>query len=295
MLKRTPPSSPAVTTPVLLAGNSKDTENILSKVNVKPRRKKIDEDSDRLDFFMAEMKNLFSEFKLQQELKLDSLTKVVSEIKKEYSEIRKSMEFLSASYDDLIKKMDSVQSECGKNKEHVKLLENKIELLERNSRCTSIEIRNIPKLPSETKPTLYNLVRKAGNKVNCVVRESDIRNIFRVKTRNETQSPIVVEFVTAVIREELLKSTRTYNKSNSNDKLNTSHLDIGGPPRPVYVAESLTNKARRIYYLARELTKERSYAHCWTLNGQVFLRKTDGAPPLRMGSEEDVLLLRKEK
>lgn len=300
MLKRTPPSSPAgylgpTPTPAPLPGYSKDVENLLSKVNVKPRRKKLNEESDQLDGFMAEIKNLISELKLQQDLKLDSLTKAVSEIKIQNAEIQRSMEFLSASYDEMVKKVVSVQNDCTKNKEHIKHLENKIELLERNARSASIEIRNIPKQPSETKSTLCNLVKKTGIKVDCIVRDSDIRTIFRTKTKNETQSPIIVEFATAVTKEELLKSTRLYNKNNSNDKLNTAHLDIVGTARPVYVSENLTSKAKRLYYLARELSKDRCYAHCWTLNGQVFLRKTDGAPHLRINSEEDLVSLRKEK
>lgn len=297
-LKRTPPK----TTQEDLQGSSSEPnlntyetgqENYRS-----PRPKRMRQDLDppnKMDSMMAEIKSMFTELKVQQEVKFETLKQAFTEVKAQNLEILKSVEFLAIKYDEVVESMDKIQKENDTNKKYIKLLENRVDQLERQSRSTSIQIRNVPKNKGEMKEDLSNIVKKAGTVLGKSIQDSDIKNIYRVRTREESQNPIIVDFNNSFLRDAIVKSARTYNKENKNNKLSTSLLDVEGPPKPVYVSENLTAKGKRLYFLSREFIKENDYAYCWTYNGQVFLRRREGEPSIRINDEDDLLKLRKQE
>lgn len=282
MMRRTPPP----TTPY-------QSEDDVS--NVTRRKKSINEDSK--NSFMKEIKSMFVEFERRQDSKFESMRAVFSEIKDQTTEIQKSIDFMSAKYDQVIEKTNIMQTEIDESKDYIKSLHSKIELLERGARAKSIELRNIPKLHEENKQILRKTVLKIGSLIDYDLKESDISNIFRMKQKRDNMLPatIVVDFVSASSKDAMIKMSRDYNKKNQSNKLNTSLLGIDGPPKPVYIAEHLTHGTSRLYYLSRELVKDKGYAHCWTFNGQVYIRKREGAPSIRIESETLLLTLRNEQ
>lgn len=275
MNKRALPKSPAISIPP-------------------PSSQKPDSSDKITSVIMLEMKAMFDELKKQQKAEFQNLNTVVRDLKTQNAEIQKSIEFLSTKYDDVVLEMKSLKNDIVKNREYVTQLELKVEHLERNALLNVIEMRNIPKKTSESKSSLMQIVQKAAEKINCTIEKSDIRNVFRQKKKTESQSPIVIEFSANVKKEEFIKLIRDHNKINNTDKLNTTHLDVAGPAKPVYVGEHLTYKTNRLFFLARELAKDHNYSHCWTYNGHVYLRKTDGAPPMRIVNEDDINKLRND-
>lgn len=285
MIKRTPPNSPAPSDNNLSASiASFDSSNVTIR-----RNNTLDQQQSSL---MMEMRKMFEDLKQQQESRFASIS---SQIKSQNTEIQKSIEFMSQKYDEAVGKLESLQVDFDKSQEYVKTLENKVDLLEKNARITTVELRNIPKSPTENKATLYNYVKKAGEKLSFKITDLDIKSVYRTRNKNTTPGPIIAEFTTTSTKDNLIKYAREYNKQNSNNKLNTTHLDVAGPSRPVYISEHLTYKASRLYFLARELAKDLNFSYCWTMNGQVYLRKKDGAPIIRINNESDILKLRSEK
>ncbi|XP_028165490.1 uncharacterized protein LOC114356478 [Ostrinia furnacalis] len=181
-----------------------------------------------------------------------------------------------------------MESERKAHLAYIQSLELKVENLERTQRQASIEIRNIPSQKKENKQDLVNLVQRLGDSINVRVDESQIRDVFRLKTKKDTNQPIIVDFTTVVLKDKVLTSVKALNNTRREKKLNTGDLKIEGEQRPVFVAESLTQTTRKIYFLAREFSKNHSYAFCWTAHGKVFLRKEEGAPCRRIDSEADL-------
>lgn len=227
-----------------------------------------------------------------QSAKLEILMSTMSDVKKQNNDIQKSVQFMSEKYDELLNKFNLLTDERTADRKYIQLLENKIENLDRNFRSTTIEIRNISYVKGESKSDLINIVINAGKVINTAVRNSDIRNIYRVNTQTEGNRPIITEFTNAFTKDDFLSGVKKYNKNNKEKKLNTTILSIAGPEKPVYIAESLTFKAKKLYFLAREFAKQYSYSYCWTSHGLIFLKKEDGARPIRISSELDIEKLR---
>jgi hypothetical protein len=85
---------------------------------------------------------------------------------------------------------------------------------------------------------------------------------------------------------------REYNKLHPNEKYNTTCLNIVGEMQPVYIAESLTPRARRLHYLARDLRKNYNFKYCWTWQGKVFVKQEDGSKPIWIKSEHQIETLK---
>ncbi|KAG7308267.1 hypothetical protein JYU34_006949 [Plutella xylostella] len=105
---------------------------------------------------------------------------------------------------------------------------------------------------------------------------------------------IVVGFSSSNLKNKILKSAKQYNTECKGMKLNSSNINIEGPPTPIYIAEHLTPKARKLYFLGRELVKDKIFKHCWTANGKILLRKNDGSQIIVLTEEDQIIALRKE-
>lgn len=259
------------------------------------KRKHSGEDDQEVRTSMAEIRMLFTASSYENDKKFECLRKSleqsflqsINELKAQNEAITKSMELISDKYDEMTTHMKKVENEQKDQKRYIHLLEQKIELLERKNVSSSIEIRNIPKLnASETKEDLIKTVKNISDVLKVPIDKMDIKDIYRTNTKIESNKPITLEFTRTTIKEDLLKSVKAFNKANrKEDKLNTSHLRIVGQPKPIYITESLTQKARKLFFLSREFARNNNFQFCWTAHGQVFLRKAEGAPQTRVESE----------
>lgn len=289
-LKRTPPATPQQVTESdtnLSSAPATDTENECPNVTNRPRPRKRQHD-DELSAFMLEIRKSIETLTKQQV----TIQQTVKDIQKQNIDIKNSMDFISKQYEDMKKKFSKMESERKTQLAYIQGLEIKIENLERTQRQASIEIRNIPVQKKENKQDLLQLVKNLGDSIDVGVDESQIRDVFRLKTKKENNQPIIVDLTTVVLKEKILTSLKNFNKTKKERKLNTGDLKIDGDPRPVFVAECLTQTARKLYFLAREFSKNYSYAFCWTAHGKVFLRKEEAGLCRRIDTEADLEKLR---
>ncbi|KOB67694.1 Uncharacterized protein OBRU01_13443 [Operophtera brumata] len=135
-----------------------------------------------------------------------------------------------------------------------------------------------------------------GSALDINIQEQDISDIYRVITKSESTNPIVVEFVSSLKKEALIDSIRKFNKGKKKeDKLNTRHAKIEGALRPVFVSESLTQRAKHLFYLARDFAKTQGFAYCWSSNGNIYLRKKENMPFVRVIHETDLEKLKEKQ
>ncbi|VVD01418.1 unnamed protein product [Leptidea sinapis] len=86
---------------------------------------------------------------------------------------------------------------------------------------------------------------------------------------------IILRLASPRARETVLASYFNFNKHNPSDKLNSSHLGIGGDKEPIYLMEHLSPSNRELHAQARIFKKENQYKYVWVRNGRVMLRKDD--------------------
>lgn len=243
------------------------------------------------DLHMTEIRELFDEFSRTQSTKFDALTDAMTLLKQETAELKKSVAFMSKKYDEVLESLGKMQKENSKYKVQVELLDQRVDFLERKARSTTIELRNVPQSPTETKANITEIITKVGVVLQQPVQISDIRDTYRLKTKNNSNPPIVVEFTSITIKENMIQKAKLFNKNNKENKLNSSHIMINGPTQPIYISESLTPFAKKLFYLARQYAKKHSYTGCWHSYGKIYMKKSDEQPSIRIDNENDILKL----
>lgn len=257
-------------------------------------RKKPKGDSANMEYISSFMKDMFREFTKQQDLRFCELLNSMSTISEQNLELTKNVEMLSFKYDDFISKISILEKEREKDKKIICQLEEKVELLERKSRATGIEIRNIPKIDGENKENLSNLVINLGKTINVQIEKHAIKDIYRTKSK-DASNPVIVEMASVIVKDNILKGVKNFNKTKpKGDKLNTTHLNPHYPAKPIYFSETLSQKAQRLFYLARSFQKNHGYTFCWTANGIIYLRKNENTSQIRVSSESDLDKLRND-
>lgn len=261
--------------------------------NKSAERKKSKFEGEDANDIVTMMKDMFSAFSQEQDHRFRDLQAYIKDLKEENSELVKSIEHMSYKYDEFLERITKLES--GKKADELKItqLEDRLEFLERKSKSSGIEMRNVPKLPTESKDNLCSLVRTLGKTLNVELQEHEIKDVYRIKTKDSSQT-IVTELCTVMKKEKFLNAIKMFNKNKpKREKLNTGHLQIQGPRKPVYLSESLTFKTQKLFYMARELQKNYNYTFCWTSHGFVYLRKEENGPLIRVLNEADLEKLRR--
>lgn len=294
-MRRTPPQSPAtfvasdsetlhVRNPTIAITSS--APNLCSMdVNVTSRNKRKRE--DEMVGFMQEIRDLLQSANAKSESKFTSLQESMNEIIAQNLEFKKSLSFVTKQYDDIIEKMDNIESERKTNVAYINQLETKVEHLERILCLTKMEMRNIPKNEGETKQDLHRIVSETSKVLEISLEKRDIKDIYRINKKGGSSS-IMVDFVSVTTKENILQKARTFNRNNAQNKLNTTHLKLPGELKPIYLSESLTMKAQRLFYLARKFAGENGFKFCWTSFGKVFLRQKEGYQHIHVKNEAEL-------
>ncbi|XP_063827911.1 uncharacterized protein LOC135077310 [Ostrinia nubilalis] len=235
------------------------------------------------------MRTMFNNFTDSQNQKLSSIQNSVTVIKEQNDEIVKSLDFLSQKYDEMREEIDSLRKEQKESRNYIDTLERKIEQLERKSKSNEVEIRNIPKPTGlETTQDLRKSLQNICSAIGVNIGDGEIKALYRINTKIEINKPIIVDFVSSTCKERLLSGLKSYNAQYSSNKLNTKHLHISGPERRIFISESLTFKAKKLFRMARDFATENKYQYCWTSHGTVYLRQREGLRALKITSEEDL-------
>lgn len=293
-MSRTPPVSPVPITPTKITRNPKmfastkeqsassllhcgsepDLHTLAANITERKKRKHEGEKSDISEI----ISKMFSSFSNEQD--------------KRFQELKTSIDLMSNKYDQFLSKINCLEKERQSDKLIIKELEDKLETLERKTRVAGIEIRNIPKQNGETKDTLVSEISKLGGILSVDINTNNIKDIYRLKSK-DSSDPIVVDFTSVLIKDKVLKSVKTFNKSKQKgSKLNTNHLNANYSQKPIYISEALTHKTQRLYYLARQFRKSHGYSFCWTANGIVYLKNNEDSPHIRINNDADLEKLR---
>lgn len=265
------------------------------------RRKLSGNDHDDLTAFKMEMKELFQSFSDIQNKRLDSLEKLISDVKKSTSsisktnlEIEQSVNFVSDQIKTVEEKITKLEEERKSISCQLFSMEEKCEEIERNCTKTCIEIRNVPKPKFESKENLFQSAAKLCNLIDVPLQNGDIRDVYRIPNKNDKAiGTLIIESSNTLTKKRIIVATKDYNKKNRSTQLSSMDIGIEGPAFPIFVSEHLTPKGRRLHFLARDFAKSESYAYCWTANGRVYLRKSEGAPHILLKNESQLNDLKK--
>ncbi|XP_052755582.1 uncharacterized protein LOC128201753 [Galleria mellonella] len=255
--------------------------NEIEHSTMRPLKRKQNDDCESMLSRMEEMLNIWQS---KQEKKMETFLCKISD---KQLEIHTSMEFISKQYEDMKVMIETLLEEKKENKLYIKSLESRIEKLEKRCRSSTMEIRNVPVLVNETASSLSDVIFTLGKVAQVPIEKTDIKNLFRMQSSGENK-PIIVEFTSDLVKDNLLQSIKQFNRTNKGNFLKSSDLGIPGTAKQVYVSESLTANAKKLFYLTRNFAKSYDYNFAWTSHGNIFVRRRQGDPAMRIGSEEDL-------
>lgn len=250
-----------------------------------------------------ELREVLGALQAQQNMRLDSLEKQISKISNQNAtthknnlEIEKSINFLSDKLDDIQSTISRLEEDRNILSGQISKIDDKCDAIERNSRKTSIQIRNVPKQQGETKEKLFSMVLKLSASIAVSMEKSELRDVFRVSSKpGQATSTIIAEFSSTLTKGNFLTASKKHISSAmkyKTEQLNSAHLGLDGPKTEIYISEHLTPSVSRLYFLAREFRKTMGYEFCWTSNGLVYLRKKQGDPHILVKSEVQLHQLR---
>lgn len=255
------------------------------------KRPREDDFGGNFSDFKKEVISMMENLMANQEKELKSIfTPALTDIKKSNENIVSSIALLATQNEELTRKIEQLELKSRKDQEYITVLENKMEDMQRSQRKSNIEIKNVPKTATETKEDLVNMVVNLGRTINCSVTKSDVTDIYRVRGKKEgqTNTPIVVELSSTILKTDVLKMSKAFNIKYKT-KLRAKHLGLTkNEETPVYVAEQLTTKASRLFFLARDLSKSKGFKFCWTSYGRVYVRKTENSAIVTITNESQI-------
>lgn len=274
-------------------GHHAINENITQR-NKRPR----DEISspNQLSVFKDEIKDLISSLFSSQSTELSAITSRLSDLTETNAKIDAAVTLLITQNEEYRDKIALLENQTKKQREYISILEDKVEDLQRSSRKTCIEIKNVPKKSPETRDDLMQMVTTLSNTIQLGMSDRDINDIFRIKSKGEGEkkSTIIVELRSTILRTDLLKKVKDFNFKNKT-RLQAKHLGFKtNEDTPVFISEQLTSKAARLFFLARDLKKAQKVKYCWTSMGKVLVRKDDKSKIIHIQQEGQVQQLMNE-
>ncbi|KAG7302964.1 hypothetical protein JYU34_012959 [Plutella xylostella] len=254
---------------------------------VATRFKRAREDENEMEIFKNEIKCMMTSLFANQEKELKKITASQKEIQQTNSNIESSIAFLTSQNEEFKKKIESLESKAKEDRKYICLLEDKIEDMQRDYRKTNFEIKNVPRQNRESKEDLIEMVMCLGKSVDCAIQISDIKDVYRVRGRNENvqNTPIIIETTSTLVKTNILKMGKSFNIKHKS-KLCAKHLGLRtAEDTPIFISEHLTAKGSRLHFLARDVAKTKSYKFCWTSYGKVYLRKDENSPIILVKNE----------
>lgn len=211
---------------------------------------------------------------------ITSLQQSLSFFNEQYEEMKSTLTENSTIIKSLEKENITLQAK-------LKEVTKRTNLLEQHARSNNIEVQCVPEYKSEN---LISTMLQLSNVIKCDIKDDDIHFCSRIAkkdTKSTRPRSIVVKFSTPRIRDNFLAATMKFNRINSKNKLNTSHLGIGGDtPQPIFVVEHLSAENKAIHAAARTRAKELGYKFVWVRNGRILMKKSESSETLVVGSTE---------
>ncbi|CAG4966850.1 unnamed protein product [Colias eurytheme] len=194
--------------------------------------------------------------------------------------LNQQFEVLKSSLEEKTSVIENLKKDNDILKSTITNLSNRLGSVELHMRENNILISGIPEHRSEN---LFETVLQIAKVIDTPLTQEDIQHVTRVaKVSNDSNRPraVVAKLRSPRLRDVVLAAVSKFNKKNSNDKLNSHHIGIGGTKKPIFVAEHLTPENNTLYAAARAKAKEAHYKFVWIRNGRIFVRKNENCQAL---------------
>ncbi|XP_052753969.1 uncharacterized protein LOC128201331 [Galleria mellonella] len=215
---------------------------------------------------------------------INTIIEHMEPIKREISDIVHSIDLINKRFEEieceqstLNRIVKDVQEENTILRSTVSDLNQRFNLIEQQSRANNLEIQCMPENKHEN---IYTIVKQLGEVVGCEVNETDIvhcSRIAKIKSASDRPRSIVIQLASPRIRDRLLAAVIKFNKSNPQNRLNSTHFGFKTKKSPIYIVEHLSPSNKALHAATRHKAKEKGYKYVWVRGGRIFVRKNEEA------------------
>lgn len=201
-------------------------------------------------------------------------------IREELKDVNEAMSFMNSQYEIAISEAknsaQTIRDLETKNElmsNTILKLTNRVNQMEQHARSSNIEIQCVPETKTEN---VITLTKQLGSVIGCAITDNDIlcsTRIAKVNRNSPRPRSIVTQFSSPRLRDQFLAASIDFNKKNKGDKLNSSHIGMGGPKKPIYVVEHLSATNKEIHAAARIKARELGFQFVWIRSGRILMRK----------------------
>lgn len=191
-----------------------------------------------------------------------------------------------------IKELDRYKSEVTSLRTEVKELRQELQYQNQRQFLKDVEINGITEHRGEN---LAHIVSVVATTLGAELDPRDIDDVRRVGVNGGDSGgvarprPIILTMTRRAPRDILLRAARV-RRGLTSDK-----LDIPGKPSKVFLNEHLTRPNRVLYSKSRATGRELGFKFVWTKDGNIFMRRTETSPVLRVTSESILDKLNKDR
>ena len=262
-----PPNKTAKTSEYLMSEQN-DLAGIWSALN------KIQRNTDELLKENRALRNLYNELQKSLEFhvsKVESLETKNEALKTEVNSLKRAVRKAEDEIDGLYQEIDDLTSDLG-------TAINQFDDLEQYTRKHNLEIHGISESPEEN---VAEKVIKLAKVVNVHITDNDIDICHRMSSRRpDAPKPIIVRFQSYRAKSELYKARKHLKSVSLKNFFNNTDA--------VYINENLTNYRRDLFAKARKFKKDHNWQNAWTVDGKIFIRKSQSDPAIRIYNAEDL-------
>ena len=229
-------------------------------------------------------------FKQEYDIKMENL-------KSELAEVKNSQDFISRQYDQLKVGYSQLLITNKKQETEIKNLKStaielssqvekeatKLDDFEQYGRRQNLEIVGIPVQKDENTNAIVQEVAKL---LKVTITASDISTSHRLQTKNELKPPpIIVRFVSRDIRNKLFSNRRNARNADF------SNFSVNGV-ESIFINENLIYHKKQLFWKSKQKAKKTGFKFYWTLNGNVFVRKSEDDKPILIKNVHDLALIK---
>lgn len=229
--------------------------------------------------------NLLRSDHLKLQRHVSTVEKSCAELTLQVSDLRSSNEFTAAQQLDLENRVKDFDSRFKYIEDFISkspTLEERMDNLDQSSRQYNIELSNVPEKRAEN---LLLLIEKIGKCINVNIPQKEVVSIHRVPhmlSESKTPKNIIVKLSSSILRNNILSAFRLAKG------LKSDQIGIGGTACKIFLNEHLILSRKLLFREARETAKKCHYKHAWVRNANIFVRKTDTSPTLKISCHEDL-------
>lgn len=211
-------------------------------------------------------------------------------VKNTMQEITKSFKELALENRNLQQKVKSLEDDNTNIKKRLVSAEDRLEVIERESRRGNIIIRGLPEssyaerasaatsgddtVTERRESVCKTVCDMLQTDMDIRISPDDILSVFRMKAGPRDKiRPVLVKFQSSHIRDKVMGAKKVLRLAN----------------KPIFLSDHLTRAAGELFFSARALVKQHKIHAAWTFNGQVFIRiANDNARPQLIRSSNDL-------